>query len=308
MDVVSRGGRPLRARETKGWGPILFGRSQHAYVRHTLAAAQVPVSITARTFSITRPPASGTMIALVDVVASDDRRTLLLDQLPPLPPAYSAVVVRCRTVEALERAVAWQREAEAVFPNYPLALVVPRDAELLRRLVLARIIVDPLVFEDELAAPGVVHSSVLHRLAERTATRSLLRELLDTLPAEVETADARLLFKLVDAGARGRSVNWLSRALGMSEPTLRRWLRQRGLPGAKTMLRLIRVRAVERMIAAGAEPAAAARLGGWMEVQAFRRAERRVMSGRDPWVHRYAESVGYAVRPLKRAAPRPADA
>ena len=248
------------------------------------------------------------MIALVDVVASDDRRTLLLDQLPPLPPAYSAVVVRCRTVEALERAVAWQREAEAVFPNYPLALVVPRDAELLRRLVLARIIVDPLVFEDELAAPGVVHSSVLHRLAERTATRSLLRELLDTLPAEVETADARLLFKLVDAGARGRSVNWLSRALGMSEPTLRRWLRQRGLPGAKTMLRLIRVRAVERMIAAGAEPAAAARLGGWMEVQAFRRAERRVMSGRDPWVHRYAESVGYAVRPLKRAAPRPADA
>ncbi|HEV7590922.1 MAG TPA: hypothetical protein VGO40_22615 [Longimicrobium sp.] len=216
------------------------------------------------------------MLALVRLHASERYLPVVsyYDALPVRPLRISGAAVRCEGTESLETALRWHRECVGRQVRFPLALVVPRDATIMRRIVLEAASPAALLFEDELSGsrlPDEVvevlwHGGILLQLED-----AVLRE----AGVELDLAERAVFRQIVSAGAEGRRAASAAACAGMSESTLRRWLSEHGLPPAGTFLRRIRIESLRRLEHAGMDAVTASRICGWSGPRASHLARMR---------------------------------
>lgn len=215
------------------------------------------------------------MIALVGLHAPPGSVVRQAPTLAALPPSALAVAARCGTAAEVAALLAWYGTARPFGTPGAVCVVTPRDPELLRALVQSPVLVEPLLFVDELEPGGVLPAPVLERLWGRTVAGDMMAELVRAMGAEIRPRERRLLESLVPAGVSGRSVGWAARHAGTSEVSLRRWMDRLGLPSPKRLLKALRVGAVARLRSAGIPVEDAARACGWTGATAFRVSRRR---------------------------------
>lgn len=221
------------------------------------------------------------MLALVRLNVSRRYASLVSchETLPARPLCMSGAAVRCDGMGAVEKALEWRRECLGRQAAFPLALVVPRDACIARRIALEAVPLAGLLFEDELAGDRLP-DEVVETLWRGSILLRLEEDVLRDTGAQLSPGDRMVLRQVIAAGAEGRRATSAAFHALMSESTLRRWLRDRGLPPVGTLLRRMRLEAVRRLEDAGMDCATASRLCGWSDPRASRLARIRAGSRR----------------------------
>ncbi len=216
------------------------------------------------------------MLALVRLQPPPGYRHMVRchDALPPHPLGIAAAATRCASLREVEAALQWRLAGSPAGAVLPLALVVPRDTEIARRIALETIAPAALLFEDELSEGYLPHAA-LEALWSCTLVARLEKGALLMWGMGMDTGEQEVLRQLVRMGAAGRRGEGAARTVGMSVSALGRWLRRRGMPAPGMLLRQVRFQALEAFAGEGMELATAGRLCGWAEKDALRMAVRR---------------------------------
>jgi len=183
-----------------------------------------------------------------------------LTSLPPERGAWLAVAVRCADALELDAALEWWAAFDLVRP--PLLLVIPRCAELTRRVALEPVAPADVAFAEDLA-DGALPGAALETLLRAGVFGRVERRVLEGLGAEPEAEPRRLLGALVAAGAAGWRLKRTARSFGMSDSALRRTLRNARLPAPGVVLRDARQIMYEELVSMGVPTEEAARTVGY---------------------------------------------
>jgi hypothetical protein len=217
------------------------------------------------------------MILLVGLTAPRPPSALLRTTVarPAVPvQGIIAAAMRCASLAEVEESLAWRDACSAAGLPLPIALVVPRDPEITRRIALEPLAPAALLFDDELE-DGALPARILDVLRGSHAVAAAEAELMERWGHHLPPPDRDVLRWLVRWGAAGRRAKSAAAEVGMSASTLARWLGRGGLPTAGVLLRTARAAALRALEEAGVEPPDAAILCGWKTPRGATRFSRR---------------------------------
>lgn len=203
-----------------------------------------------------------------------------LQDLPAPGVAVSALAVRCVGLEQVQAALCW-RLRHGAGGGFPFVLVVREEPFVLRAVALEPVPPTALLFDSELDG-GRLPPWDFEAMWQQSVFAEVETRLLNRFRFELTNADAEVLRRLVAMGACGRRAASTARSLGVSESTLRRWLRANGLPSLGRLLRLARLEAVRAARTAGMDADLAAHACGWSGRDACRAALQRGAALREP--------------------------
>ena len=230
--------------------------------------------------------AASLILATVGVRPPQKFNAAVFERLAEVPVTAHAVAVYCASAGDVLEIVRWKRRNHG---TASLCVVAPRDAELLRTLLISRLVVDAVVFVDETAGSRELPEVAVATIVARSAGGEVSRRLMEALGVDGRRLAPERLRRLVDAALDGNGVQQIARALGMSEATLRRRVRSALDTTPKRLLRQLRVVAVDRLVRSGMTCEAAARAAGWSGMHAYHAARSRAAH---PTVRRRPTSAG----------------
>lgn len=196
------------------------------------------------------------------------------ERLVEVPVTAQALAVYCASAGDVHEIVKWKRRNRG---TASVCVVAPRDAELLRSMLVARLVVDAVVFTDETDGRRELPEGAVAMIVARSAGGEVGRRLLEVLGVDGRTLAPERLRRLVAAALDGHGVHEIARVLGMSEATLRRRVRSALGTTPKRLLRQLRVGAVDRLVRSGMTCEAASRAAGWSGMHAYHAARSRAV-------------------------------
>jgi hypothetical protein len=201
------------------------------------------------------------------------RRARVQRDLPAADAPVSALAVWCPSADDVRAAFDWRAARGGAFET-PFVLVVREEPEMLRMVALEPAPPTALLFERELE-DGRLRRCDFEAVWRGSVFAQVEANLVERYGRDLEAGPAAVLREVVALGACGRRAATAARALGLSESTLRRWLRRRGLPPLGRLLRCARLEAARIAREAGMDADLAARNCGWSGYIAYRAAVRR---------------------------------